>query len=122
MKLARVKIHAGDFPCAASHWYFRGNFLFKRNRKIFPEKLHSRQITRLELATVQSVTSIGAAGGWGHSGIDLLDNGLLTKLALGLEEGFTTFICQFADGRKLLASVSSTVFRELEEQVKTSLF
>ncbi len=122
MKVARVKVHAGDFTTAGTHWYFRGNFLFKSHSKLLPEKIHPSQITRLELATVQSVMSIGGSGGWGHSGIDLLENGLLTKLALGLEEKFTTFICQFSDGRKLLGSVSSDVFHELENQLKTSLF
>ncbi len=122
MKLAKVKVHAGDFTTVGTHWYFLGNFLFKNKRRLLPEKIYPSQITRLELATVQSVMSIGGSGGWGHSGIDLLENGLLTKLALGLEGRFTTFICEFEDGRKLLGSVSPDVFYELKKQVSTSLF
>ena len=122
MKLARVKVHAGDFTTVGTHWYFRGNFLLKNSKRILPEKIHSSKITRLELASVQSVMSIGGTGGWGHSGIDLLEKGLLTKLALGLEGRFLTFICEFEDGRKLLGSASPDVFYELESQVKTSLF
>jgi hypothetical protein len=101
-----INIHAGDFEKRPNHYYKNGKFYMRIKGKFFPEKIYSSQIAKLELATEESVISLGGAAGWGIAGTVLLGPiGLLAGLILGGKGKKVTFICVFKDGRKFLGTM-----------------
>lgn len=116
MGLGRIDIRAGDFKKGLESQYVHGKFLMKNDSSFFREKILPSQIEHLELATEESVISIGGAAGWGIAGSVLLGPaGLLAGLILGGKGKDVTFICKFKDGRKFLGTASASVFSELQK-------
>jgi len=123
MGLGRINVHAGDFKTGLEHQYVRGEFLMKHKGKFFREKIPSFQIEKLDLATEESIVSVGGAAGWGIAGSVLLGPvGLLAGLILGGMGKDVTFICKFKDGRKFLGTASSNLFHELQKVFLASSF
>lgn len=123
MGLGRINMLAGDFKSGPGSQYAHGKFHMKRKGKFFREKIPSSEIEKIELATEETVISIGGAAGWGVAGSILLGPaGLLAGLLLGGRGKDTTFICVFKDGRKFLGTASSSVFSELQKHVLSKNF
>jgi hypothetical protein len=116
MGLGRIDVHAGSFKKGKDSQYVHGKFLMKNEGSFFREKILSSKIDKLELATEESVISIGGAAGWGVAGSVLLGPiGLLAGLILGGKSKDITFICVFKDGRKFLGTASSSVYTALQK-------
>lgn len=68
MGLGRIDVQAGDFKKGLESQYVHGKFLMKNEGAFFRETILPSQIEHLELATEESVISIGGAAGWGIAG------------------------------------------------------
>jgi hypothetical protein len=68
MGLGRIDIHAGDFKKGNESQYVRGKFSMKNEGEFFREKINISEIKSVEVASEESVISIGGAAGWGFAG------------------------------------------------------
>lgn len=119
----RINVQAGNFKKGLESQYVHGNFYMKNEGSFLREKILPSQIDKLELATEESVISLGGAAGWGIAGSVLLGPaGLLAGLILGGKGREATFICKFKDGRKFLGTASASVFNELQKTVLAASF
>ena len=123
MSLGRINIHAGSFKKGLEHQYLRGKFIMKNEGKFFREKIPLSEVATVEIATEESVISLGGAAGWGLAGSILLGPvGLLAGLVLGGKGKDITFVCVFKDGRKFLGATSEKVFNELQNNMRALSF
>lgn len=123
MSLGRIDLQAGDFKPGLEHQYLRKKFLMKRKGRFFRESISVAEVIKLEIATEESVVSLGGAAGWGVAGGVLLGPvGLLAGLLLGGKGKDITFICAFKDGRKFLGKTSEKTFNELKTDLSVLNF
>lgn len=123
MGLGRIDVKAGDFKKGLESQYVHGKFLMKKEGSFLRETILPSQIEKLELATEESVISVGGAAGWGIAGSVLLGPaGLLAGLILGGRGQKATFICKFKDGRKFLGTASTGVYNELQRVFMAASF
>lgn len=123
MGLGRINILAGDFKIGKDSQYVHRKFFMKKDGEFFREKIPVSEIEKIELATEESVVSLGGATGWGLAGSVLLGPaGLLAGLILGGRGKDTTFICVFKDGRKFLGTAPSNVFVDLQKYILSRSF
>lgn len=112
--MAKLKVHAGDFESNPGN-SCSGGFLY-----IYPrggwvrECLGPRDIETIEKASEESVKRLGGTAGWGLAGGALFGPvGLLAGLVAGGRGQDVTFVAQFKDGRRLIASVRSSEYAKL---------
>jgi hypothetical protein len=113
--MSKITVHAGDFY-KVDGYYALGNISL-RNKKhcIMGESISIKQIARVEIASEESVKSVGGALGWGTAGaLALGPAGLLAGLILGGKNKTVTFVAQFKDGRKLMATTDPQTFTKLQ--------
>jgi len=123
MSLHRINIQAGNFKKGLEHQYLRGKFIMKNEGKFFRESIPLSEVFTVELATEESVISLGGAAGWGLAGSVLLGPvGLLAGLVLGGKGKDVAFVCVFKDGRKFLGTTSENVFNELKNNIRATSF
>ena len=108
--MAKIKILAGDFPKGNCD-YIAGNFNFG----LFTKNISDKQLDTVEIATEESVKRIGGTIGWGITGGVVLGHvGLLAGLLLGGKGKNITFVAQFKNGKKFMASTDSKTFSKLQ--------
>lgn len=113
--MAKLKIHAGDWPKAAA-FTMRGAFALPKGGFSFSNEIvFFKEIADLDLASEESVNKVGGALGWGVlGGLALGPAGLLAGLLLGGKGKDVTFVVKFKDGRRLLATTDSKTFTEMQ--------
>lgn len=114
-----IKIHAGDFHgkgAYGSGWAETpGVLLLPCEAHPLGERILDTELASIELATEETVTGLGGAVGWGLVGGALLGPvGLLAGLLRGGQKRQITFIAQFKDGRKMLATTDRETFAKLQ--------
>lgn len=115
MALGIFTVHAGDFRKGRDHQYLRGQFIMKRPKGFFREKISVNEVEVVEVASEEAVKRIAGTIGWGVAGAVLLGPvGLLAGLLAGGVGKDVTFVCKFKDGRKFLATAPSKIFVELQ--------
>jgi hypothetical protein len=116
--MANVKIHAGDFRKGNSTAHF-GSFALKTdNDWLIGESIPFSELESVEVATEESVKRLGGTIGWGVVGAAALGPiGFLAGLLLGGRRNEVTFVAKFKDGRKMLATTDSTLFKKLQAAV-----
>lgn len=114
--MANVQIHAGDWAVKGVP-FTQGTFFFPAGGwKV--EKIPVTQLASVEVATEDAVKRLGGAAGWGLVGAALLGPvGLLAGLLAGGNAKTVTFVAEFKDGRKMLATVDHKGFRQLRAAV-----
>lgn len=118
--MAKIKVHAGDFNKTSmnqfSYAFGQGTFILSSDaHKIMGEKISITQVSEIDTASEDSVKRIGGTVGWGVAGSVLLGPaGLLAGLLLGGKSKEVTFVCEFKDGRKLLGSIDSKGYTEIQ--------
>ena len=110
-----IKIHAGDFKPGNVGSYSLGKLRLPVKGKWFAEKLPATELATIEIASEDNVKRIGGTVGWGVVGGALLGpTGMLAGLLLGGKDKEITFVAQFKDGRKMLATTDKTTFTALQ--------
>lgn len=117
--MAKIKIHAGDFPKGTANAHFGGiAFPWKAGDGWTGEGISFKEIAHLETASEESVKKLGGTVGWGVVGATLLGPvGLLAGLLAGGRKNEVTFVCEFKDGRKMLATTDSKTFTKMQAAI-----
>ena len=116
--MARLKVHAGDFDTHGQSVYIAGQFVMSKPGRFWGEKIPASALRTVEVASEETVTKLGGAAGWGLVGGALLGPaGLLAGLLHGGRKNEVTFVAEFQDGRRLLATTSAKAFREIRAAV-----
>ncbi|MPW37643.1 hypothetical protein [Vibrio sp. B1Z05] len=121
--MSKLKIIASEDFMHFSGSYMLGEFKMSVPGKILQEKIKVSEVKTVEEASEESVISIGGAAGWGVAGSVLLGPvGLLAGLILGGKSKDTTFVCEFKDGRKFIATGRTKVFEDIKKKVLAASF
>lgn len=118
--MATIKIHAGDFPEGSAKTALGVITMpWKKGDGFWGgESLRFDQIKSLEVASEESVKKLGGTVGWGIVGATLLGPvGLLAGLLAGGRKNEVTFVCEFADGRKMLATTDSKTYTKMQAAI-----
>lgn len=120
--MAKLNVHAGDFPTGKNSQFLNGIFLMDTGRTgwlgVKWEKIPAAELAEIEVATEENVKRLGGTVGWGVAGAVLLGPlGLLAGLLAGGRGKDITFVAKFKDGRKMLATASSKTFIALQAKV-----
>jgi hypothetical protein len=116
--MATIKLHAGDWG--------EGQGRLVEDLLLLPEPgglgtnehLPLSSLHEIELASEESVMRLGGTIGWGAVGaLALGPVGLLAGLLLGGRGTDVTFVANFKDGRKMLATTDSRAFTRLKAAV-----
>ena len=119
-KLAKVKVHAGDWATGGDHMFSFGSFSLKKPGAWLHETVTADRLTRLEVASEEAVKRFGGAAGWGAVGaLALGPVGLLAGVIMGGNKKDVTFVAEFDDGRKILATTDSKAFTKMQAAVFT---
>ncbi|NLH79459.1 MAG: hypothetical protein GX458_01250 [Phyllobacteriaceae bacterium] len=109
--MAKITVHAGDFPKGGNHSLSWGNFSMSRKGKILPETIPLKELASVEVASEQSVKKLAGAAGWATVGaIALGPIGLLAGALVGGNKKEVTFTAEFKDGRRMLATTDNKTF------------
>lgn len=116
--MAKITVHAGDFlkgETAVGEWSM---LLKTKAHRWLGEEVYISELESVEIASEESVKRVGGAVGWGVAGAVILGPvGLLAGLLVGGKGKDVTFVAQFKDGRKMLATTDSTTFTRLQAAV-----
>lgn len=116
--MAKITVHAGDFLKGDSQFSFGSLVLRTEAHSFVGEAIPISQLESVEVAREESVKKIGGTIGWGAAGALVLGPvGLLAGLLLGGKKKEVTFVANFKDGRKLLATTDSGTFTKLQAAV-----
>jgi hypothetical protein len=102
--MAAIKVLAGDFT--------KKDAYFKNHKFEFTgETVSISKIKTLEVASEENIKRVGGTVGWGVAGTIALGGiGLLAGLVLGGKGKEISFVAQFKDGRRLLATTDSKTY------------
>lgn len=113
--MANIDVHAGDFLKGQSSYNW-GTFALRTQKHSFVgEQIPAKSLRSVQLASEESVKKMAGAVGWGAVGaLALGPIGLLAGVLAGGNKKKVTFIAEFKDGRKLLASTDSKTFTQIQ--------
>lgn len=114
--MAKIKIHAGDFPKGDATMYFGQITLpWQKGDSFFGGKtIALSDLEEIDVASEDSVKRIGGTIGWGAAGALVLGPvGLLAGLLLGGKKTEVTFVARFKDNRKMLGSTDSKTYKSM---------
>lgn len=116
--MAKVQVHAGDWPKGSGRFTFGSIALPKKGGWGGFEGVPLSNLVSIEAATEENVKKLGGTVGWGVVGATLLGPvGLLAGLIMGGRGKDVTFIAAFKDGRKLLATTDNKTFVTMKAAV-----
>ena len=118
--MGKLTVHAGDFinrDCSIGG----GDFVLlkpENKTKFFGAEIYKgSDLVHLEIATEEAVKKVGGTVGWGAAGALVLGPaGLLAGLLLGGKKKEITFVAEFKDGCKLLATCAEKDFNMAKTQ------
>lgn len=114
--MAKITIHAGSWPKGSGQFSF-GSFALPNSGFGF-EGIPTSSLASVEVATEETVKRVGGTVGWGAAGAVLLGPvGLLAGLLMGGRGKDVTFIAQFKDGRKMLATTDAKTYTKIQAAV-----
>lgn len=119
--MSKVKVLAGTFEPTEGIWYKKTFLLYapgtraSRTGISTPNtKIPASQLRTLEIATDENVKRVAGMAGWATAGALILGPVVLIGgLLLGGRGRDVTFVAEFYDGRKLLATVDSGTYKEI---------
>mgnify|MGYP007100078618 CR=1 FL=1 len=114
--MAKITIHAGSWPKGSGQFSF-GSFALPKSGFGY-EGVPTSSLASIEVATEASVKRVGGTVGWGAAGAVLLGPvGLLAGLLMGGRGKDVTFIAQFKDGRKMLATTDAKTYTKIQAAI-----
>lgn len=114
--MAKIKIHAGDFPKGDATMHFSQIVLpWQSGDGFFGGKtIALADLEEIDVASEESVKRIGGTIGWGAAGALVLGPvGLLAGLLLGGKKTEVTFVAKFKGDRKMLGSTDSKTYKTM---------
>ena len=113
--MGTVKVHAGDFLKEDGEFSL-GSFVLKTEKHSFMgEAISASDLKTVDVASEESVKRVGGTVGWGLVGaLALGPVGLLAGLLVGGKGKDVTFVAEFKDGRKLLATTDNKTFIKIK--------
>jgi hypothetical protein len=113
--MAKIKIHAGDFPQGSGSVTFGIiTFPWQQGDGFCPKTMPIADFQSVEIATEEAVKRLGGTVGWGAAGAVLLGPvGLLAGLLMGGRGKDVTFVGITRDGRKMLATTDSKTYTKI---------
>ena len=116
--MTKIVVHAGDWGKGKGQFSFGALALPKPNSPWSFEGVSLASLSSVEVATEEAVKRVGGTIGWGAVGAVILGPvGLLAGLIAGGRGKDVTFVAEFKDGRKLLATTDSKTFTKLKAAV-----
>ena len=116
--MAKITVHAGDFMKGGEHSFSWGAFNMKQRGKFLPENIPLKRLASVEVASEQNVKKLAGTAGWATVGaITLGPVGLLAGALLGGRKKEVTFIAEFKDGRRMLATTDNSAFMQIQGAV-----
>ncbi len=110
--MARVSVHYASFEQDGIWATTLG--LVVRQRKHDPLYIHTGQIARMEIATVQNINCIGGPLGWGVVGSTFTGPlGAIKHILLGGSLRQTTFVLETHDGKQIIGDIDGKIFESL---------
>ncbi len=114
--MAKIKIHAGDFPKGDAAMHFNQIVLpWQPGDGFFGGKtIGLADLEEIDVASEESVKRIGGTIGWGAAGALVLGPvGLLAGLLLGGKKTEVTFVAKFKGEKKMLGSTDSKSYKTM---------
>ncbi len=117
--MAKITIHAGDFPKGDATMYFERIVLPRTSGDGFAGKVVALDdLVQIDLASEENVKKIGGTLGWGAAGALVLGPvGLLAGLLLGGKKTEVTFVAKFKGELKMLGSTDSKTYKIMMAKV-----
>jgi hypothetical protein len=117
--MAKINLHAGDFKKGSGSSFIFGNFnMLTEKHPWGGESISLKRLASIEVASEDRVKKVVGTVGWGAVGaLALGPLGLLAGVLAGGNKKEVTFIAEFKDGRKLLATTDSKTFTTLKAAV-----
>ena len=116
--MAKIKVLAGDFLKAEGSFNWDTLYLKTEKHLIMGERINVSELETIEPASEDNVKKIGGTLGWGAvGGLAFGPLGALGGIILGGKGKEVTFVAQFKDGRKLMATTDSETFKKLQAAV-----
>lgn len=116
--MAKIKVHAGDFPEQKAQVSFGSMNLISKNAKWLGENIPFTEIKEVDEASDENVKRIGGTVGWGAAGGVLLGPvGLLAGLLAGGRGKDVTFVCRLKNGRRLLGTTDNKTFTKMRAAI-----
>jgi hypothetical protein len=113
--MAKITIHAGDFPKGDAAMHFGQIVLPWGPGDGFTGKtIALADLEEIDVASEENVKRVGGTIGWGAAGALVLGPvGLLAGLLLGGKKTEVTFVAKFKGGRKMLGSTDSKTYKTM---------
>lgn len=113
--MGMITVHAGDFIKGKHHSFYVGAFTLKSDILQWNgERIPVDQVANIEVASEDNVKKMGSAAAWGTVGaLTLGPVGLLAGVLAGGNKKEVTFIAEFKDGRRILATTDSKTFTKI---------
>jgi len=123
--MAKITIHAGDFPKGIALMYSGQITLpYVPGDGFFSQAFGTRKTTALadleeiDVASQESIKRAGGTIGWGAAGALILGPvGLLAGLLLGGKKTEVTFVAKFKGDKKMLGSTDSKTYKTMMASV-----
>jgi hypothetical protein len=114
--MGKIKVHGGDFIKNSEGSFSFGVFSLKtESKRILGEAIHSNTLSFVEVASEENIKKLSGTLGWGFVGaVALGPLGLLAGALVGGRKKEVTFIAEFSDGRKLLATTDKDTFIKIQ--------
>lgn len=113
--MAKIKVHGGDFLKGDGQLSLGSLVLRTPAHNIAGESIPLSRLSLVDIATEANVKKLGGTVGWGAVGSVLFGPvGLLAGLLAGGRGKEVTFVAQFKDGRKLLATTDNKTFIKIK--------
>lgn len=114
--MAKVTLHAGSWGKGTAHFMFGSFGMPSSGWKT--DSVPGNRLKSVEIATEESVKRVGGTVGWGVAGGVLLGPvGLLAGLLLGGRGKEVTFVAEFKDGKRILATTDAKTFKAIQALV-----
>ena len=113
--MAAITVHAGDFLKGGGTYMLGSLTLRTRDHPIVGESISISNLAMVEVASEENIKKLGSTIAWGLAGVALFGPvGLLAGLLGKRNRKSVTFVAQFKDGRKLLATTDGDTFIKLQ--------
>jgi len=116
--MGSIKVLGGDFKESESDFDHPDFWLKTKKHPFLGERIHVSNLKTCEVASEEKVRHLSSMAGWSFLGtVAFGPVGLLAGLLAGGKKEETTFIAEFEDGRKMLATTKSKTYNKIKTEL-----